>query len=47
MSDRVTNSTLLFLGHTVPRALGLCPSGDVRTDPQISTIVSNVNSNNI
>jgi Peptidase family M28 len=47
MKRPLTNITLLFLVILSLPLLGLAPSSDIKTDPQISAIVSNVNSGNI
>jgi hypothetical protein len=47
MKRPLTNSALLFLVIVSLVLLGLAQSSDIRTDPEITAIVSNVNSNNI
>jgi len=47
MKRPLTNRTLLFLVILSLVLLGLAQASDIKTDPEISAIVSNVNSNNI
>jgi hypothetical protein len=47
MKRPLTNRTLLFFVVLSFVLLGLAPSSDIKTDPEISAIVNNVNSNNI
>jgi len=47
MKRRLTNCTLLLLVLLSLALLGLAQSGDIKTDPEIRGIVSNVNSSNI
>jgi hypothetical protein len=47
MKRPLSNRTLPFLVVLSFVLLGLAPSSDIKTDPEISAIVSNVNSNNI
>src|ERR1700675_4701398 len=47
MKRPLTNRTLLFLVILSLALVGFAPGSDIKTDPEISAIVSNVNSNNI